>query len=63
MFLDAAILPEHMVVSIASGDAWLPGVLSGRVHVTWALAAGGHLGLGDDPRYNAELAGAVTLAA
>ena len=28
------------------------GVLSSRIHVTWALAAGGRLGVGNDPRYN-----------
>src|SRR5690554_6945881 len=28
------------------------GVLSSRAHVLWALAAGGRLGVGNDPRYN-----------
>jgi hypothetical protein len=28
------------------------GVLSSRVHILWALAAGGRLGVGNDPRYN-----------
>ncbi|MBK7011854.1 MAG: hypothetical protein IPH43_03610 [Xanthomonadales bacterium] len=27
-------------------------MLSSCVHVTWALAAGGRLGVGNDPRYN-----------
>ena len=27
-------------------------VLSSRVHVVWALSAGGRLGVGNDPRYN-----------
>ena len=27
-------------------------MLSSRIHVTWALAAGGRLGVGNDPRYN-----------
>jgi len=52
VFLDAAILPDNMLVNIARDDAWVLGVLSSRVHVTWALAAGGHLGVGNDPRYN-----------
>jgi len=28
------------------------GVLSSKIHVTWALATGGRLGVGNDPRYN-----------
>jgi len=52
VFLDQSILPDNMLVNIASDDAWLLGVLSSRIHVTWALAAGGRLGVGNDPRYN-----------
>lgn len=49
-FLDGASRPEHQIVVIASCDAWLLGVLSSHVHVTWALAQGGTLE--DRPRYN-----------
>jgi hypothetical protein len=49
-FLDAAILPDHMLIAIASDDAFHLGVLSSRVHVAWALATGGTLE--DRPRYN-----------
>ena len=35
-----------------SRTAAMLGVLSSRVHVAWALAAGGRLGVGNDPRYN-----------
>jgi hypothetical protein len=52
VFLDASILPDNMLVNIASADAFHLGVLSSRIHVNWALAAGGHLGFGNDPRYN-----------
>jgi hypothetical protein len=52
VFLDAAILPDNMLVNIASADAFHLGVLSSRIHVCWALAAGGRLGFGNDPRYN-----------
>jgi hypothetical protein len=52
VFLDASILPDNMLVNIASSDAFVLGVLSSRIHVTWALAAGGRLGFGNDPRYN-----------
>jgi hypothetical protein len=51
-FLDAAILPDNMLVNIASDDSAILGVLSSRLHVAWALAAGGRLGVGNDPRYN-----------
>ncbi|MDX9700463.1 MAG: class I SAM-dependent DNA methyltransferase [Rhodocyclaceae bacterium] len=51
-FLDADILPDNMLVNIASDDALHLGVLSSRIHVVWALAAGGRLGVGNDPRYN-----------
>lgn len=52
VFLDGAILPDNMLVNIASDDAFHLGVLSSRIHVCWALAAGGRLGVGNDPRYN-----------
>lgn len=51
-FLDAVIRPDNMLVAIASADAWHLAVLSSQVHVIWALAAGGRLGVGNDPRYN-----------
>lgn len=51
-FLDASILPDHMLVNIAHDDAYVLGVLSSRIHVLWALAQGGRLGMGNDPRYN-----------
>ena len=47
--------PENLidgsVIGIASDDAKILGILSSRIHVTWALAAGGRLGVGNDPRY------------
>lgn len=50
--LDSAILPDNMLINIASDDAVNLGILSSRLHVVWALAAGGRLGVGNDPRYN-----------
>lgn len=52
VFLDDSILPDNMLVNIASSDPFVLGVLSSRIHVAWALAAGGRLGFGNDPRYN-----------
>ena len=49
-FLDASVLPDHMLIAIASADAAHLGVLSSQVHVEWALATGGTLE--DRPRYN-----------
>lgn len=49
-FLDAEILPDNMLVNIASDNAGLLGILASRIHVAWALAAGGTLE--DRPRYN-----------
>ncbi|MGV3577141.1 MAG: class I SAM-dependent DNA methyltransferase [Devosia sp.] len=51
-FLNAEILPDNMLVAVASNDAFHLGVLSSRVHVSWALRAGGWLGVGNDPRYS-----------
>jgi hypothetical protein len=50
--IERHFLPEHKLVAIACEDAWDLGVLSSRVHVTWSLAAGGRLGVGNDPVYS-----------
>ena len=51
VFLDARVLPDNKLVNIALSDAFSLGVLSSRIHVTWALASGGHSGVGNDPVY------------
>ena len=51
-FFDKDILPDHALIAIGSDDGYILGVLSSRLHITWALAAGGRLGVGNDPRYN-----------
>ena len=55
VFLEQSILPDNMLVCIADHSAFSLGVLSSRVHVLWAIAAGGRQGVGDDPRYNKTL--------
>ncbi len=50
--LDASILPDNMLIAVGSDNTAHLGVLSSQVHVEWALAAGGRLGIGNDPRYN-----------
>jgi hypothetical protein len=51
-WLDGNILPDDKLIAIASGDPLHLGVLSSAVHVAWALAAGGRLGVGNDPVYS-----------
>jgi hypothetical protein len=46
------ILPDNMLVCVTSADAFTLGILSSRIHVIWALRAGGWLGVGNDPRYS-----------
>src|SRR5690606_31162750 len=50
-FLDGLILPDQMIVAISLDSGFHLGVLSSFVHVAWAIAAGGRLGVGNDPRY------------
>jgi hypothetical protein len=50
-FIDNKTLAEGTSTVIAVQDAYYLGVLSSKVHVVWALAAGGRLGVGNDPRY------------
>jgi hypothetical protein len=49
---DHATLPDNMLTNIALDDTFQLGILSSRLHIAWALAAGGRLGVGNDPRYN-----------
>jgi SAM-dependent methyltransferase len=51
-FIDAAVIPDHMIVCIASDQPSVLGILSSRFHLCWALATGGWLGIGNDPRYS-----------
>ncbi|MEW5994168.1 MAG: DNA methyltransferase, partial [Candidatus Zixiibacteriota bacterium] len=51
-FLDASVLPDNMLVAVASDSAFHLGILSSRIHVVWALRSGGRQGVGNDPRYS-----------
>ena len=51
-FLASEIIAESKIVVVASDDAFVLGVLSSSLHETWSLAAGGWLGVGNDPTYN-----------
>ena len=50
VLLSAEVLPDDAIVVIAHRDAFVLGVLSSRLHLVWALAAGGTLE--SRPRYN-----------
>ena len=50
-FLDIAVAPDHKLNVIAIQDACVLSVLSSAIHVTWALAKGSRLGIGNDPVY------------
>lgn len=50
-FLDISILPDNKLIGIALPAAFHLGILSSRIHTSWALAAGGWLGFGNDPVY------------
>jgi hypothetical protein len=50
-FLSEQVMPDNKLVAIALSDALHLGVLSSQIHVSWALAAGSWLGVGNDPVY------------
>jgi hypothetical protein len=50
-FQNMPFCPDHKLYAVCSADAWVLGVLSSRPHAHWALAAGGKLGVGNDPTW------------
>ncbi len=52
VFVGAHDICDSTTVMFALPNAAHVGVMSSRVHVRWALRAGGRLGVGNDPRYN-----------
>jgi type II restriction/modification system DNA methylase subunit YeeA len=46
-----SVLPESEVIVVFLNDVYFLGILSSRIHITWALAGGSDLG-GNTPRYN-----------
>ncbi|MCC6840430.1 MAG: class I SAM-dependent DNA methyltransferase [Flavobacteriales bacterium] len=52
VFLETDIVPDHKLIAFALDDAYILGVLSSGIHSTWAVSAGGRLGVGNDPIYN-----------
>jgi hypothetical protein len=52
VFQNVRVIPDHKLIAIASSDTFVLGVLSSNIHVAWADAAGGRLGVGNDSVYN-----------
>ncbi len=50
--IDPTTVADSTTVMFAFTDFFFLGILSSKIHVLWALAAGGRLGMGNDPRYN-----------
>ena len=50
--MDTKLVPDQKLRIFATDDAFILGTLSSRIHVRWALTAGGRLGVGNDPVYN-----------
>ncbi|MER9864489.1 DNA methyltransferase [Mesorhizobium sp. M0185] len=50
-FLDASIRPDNKIVAIGLTTGEHLAVLSSRLHVAWAIATGGWMGIGNDPVY------------
>ena len=51
VWLPISVAAEHKLVVIPHDTDELFGLLSSRFHVVWAVAAGGRLGVGNDPVY------------
>ncbi len=52
LFVDRDVISDNRIIVIALEDAYFMGVLSSKVHVLWSLAAGGRMGIGNDPIYS-----------
>jgi hypothetical protein len=52
IFLNREFLPDDKLLGIGLNDALYLGILSSKIHTVWALAAGGRMGVGNDPVYD-----------
>lgn len=53
-FFRTNTIADNMVRVIASDDAYTLGILSSQAHTVFSVAKGGWMGVGNDPRYQAE---------
>ena len=54
-FVGSEVVPDHMVIGIASDDPFHLGILTSRFHLEWTLRTGAWLGVGNDNRYSKSL--------
>lgn len=52
VMLPSTVRADNMLVNFGLDSPHLLAVLSSTLHVSWALATGGRMGVGNDPRYN-----------
>ena len=52
VFVEGEVLPDDKLIAIALPDTYNLGILSSSVHLTFAIASGGWLGVGNDSVYN-----------
>jgi hypothetical protein len=52
IFLNTDVMPDAKIIAIGLDDAFYLGILSSWVHILWARASGGWLGVGNDSNYN-----------
>lgn len=50
--MDRAVVPDAKIIFIGLSDAYFLGVLSSHIHISWSLAVGAWLGVGNDSNYN-----------
>lgn len=55
LFMPPSLVPDQKLRAITSSDGLILGMLSSRAHIIWSFAAGGRLGVGNDPVYNNSL--------
>ncbi|MEM5477125.1 DNA methyltransferase [Pacificibacter sp. AS14] len=51
-FQNGKTISESKIVAVGLSDACQLSILSGKIHTVFSLAAGGWLGIGNDPTYN-----------
>jgi hypothetical protein len=51
LFLSKEVLPDNKLVIVALHDSYFLGILSSSLHISWSLATGGWLGVGNDSVY------------
>jgi hypothetical protein len=52
VFIDGTVIPDDKIIAVAIENPVPLAALSSRLHVSWANATGGRLGVGNDPVYS-----------